>query len=254
MMTSRLKSPKEVCVTQFQHTVEEIYQVHPGLRIQLPELGPSTIHVHERLPTRSSKRRRLSKNPDPTKQDDVVRDLTQRVYGLLGSQSVPDLDGLDTVAVWVNPLPSGPQRMQADLTKSRGCFPRLSVSDQCTAFSHLGALACAHSGTFNSSQSDDEGRRSLDCGICDSAQQSRTAAAFWSIEESKVVYSTLERLIRGPTFHDSGKARIAAMLTVRKLLTHTEDTARLSLPDSPLGQWCLQSHYSSVRELRIAAG
>lgn len=44
------------------------------------------------------------------------------------------------------------------------------------------------------------------------------------------------------------------MIGLRRLVLHCADTAVLNLETSLLGQWCLQSLSSSVRELRIAAG
>ena len=53
----------------------------------------------QRLAVRFAKRRRLSREEDEIRQSDVVRTLTQKVYGLFGSQSATDLDGLHHIAV-----------------------------------------------------------------------------------------------------------------------------------------------------------
>lgn len=57
----------------------------------------------------------------------------------------------------------------------------------------------------------------------------------------------------GP-FIDSKRPRIAAMIALRRLALHCSDAELLDLEKSSLGQWCLQSLNSSVRELRIASG
>lgn len=44
------------------------------------------------------------------------------------------------------------------------------------------------------------------------------------------------------------------MLGLRRVILHCEDPTYLNLETSTLGQWCLQSLNSSIRELRIAAG
>lgn len=56
------------------------------------------------------------------------------------------------------------------------------------------------------------------------------------------------------SFIDSKRPRIAAMIAVRRLVLHCSDAELLDLETSKLGQWCLQSLNSSVRELRIASG
>ena len=50
------------------------------------------------------------------------------------------------------------------------------------------------------------------------------------------------------------RPRIAAMLAVRRLLCHSTGIDQLDLSRSVLGQWCLQSLRSSLRDLRVAAG
>ncbi|KAL9566383.1 hypothetical protein ACKAV7_009298 [Fusarium commune] len=62
------------------------------------------------------------------------------------------------------------------------------------------------------------------------------------------------KLIRLPALAESRRPRVAAMLAIRRVILHCEDTELLNLETSGLGQWCLQSLNSSVRELRIAAG
>lgn len=44
------------------------------------------------------------------------------------------------------------------------------------------------------------------------------------------------------------------MVAIRRVIFHARDAEVLDLEKSALGQWCLQSLQSSVRELRIAAG
>lgn len=44
------------------------------------------------------------------------------------------------------------------------------------------------------------------------------------------------------------------MLSLRRVIAHTDDPDLYNLETSELGQWCLKSLQSSVRELRIAAG
>jgi serine/threonine-protein kinase ATR len=61
-------------------------------------------------------------------------------------------------------------------------------------------------------------------------------------------------LIKSPAFGTAKRPRVLAMLMLKKFALHYEDPEFLDLEKSPLGQWCLGSLKSSVRELRIAAG
>lgn len=62
------------------------------------------------------------------------------------------------------------------------------------------------------------------------------------------------KLIRLPFLAEARRPRVATMMGLRRLVMHINDPKLLNLETSNLGQWCLQSLYSSVRELRIASG
>ncbi|KAJ4018241.1 serine/threonine-protein kinase M1 [Fusarium irregulare] len=68
------------------------------------------------------------------------------------------------------------------------------------------------------------------------------------------VESLFTKLVRLPVLAESRRPRVAAMMALRKVILHCDDTELLNLETSGLGQWCLQSLNSSMRELRIAAG
>lgn len=68
---------------------------------------------------------------------------------------------------------------------------------------------------------------------------------------SRAIFSTM---IRQESFLASRRPRVAAMLGLKRIVLHCEDSTFLNLETSNPGQWCLQSLNSSVRELRIAAG
>ena len=57
-----------------------------------------------------------------------------------------------------------------------------------------------------------------------------------------------------PRIQKYRRPRVAAMLALKRLLSHTSNIDYLDLATSPFGQWCLQVLHSSVRELRVAAG
>ena len=203
----------------------------PTLAIQLRSLYLNDSNF---IPWRSSKRRRISSPSTPATKQDLVAHISSKVYSLLGSQSASDLEGLHLVAA--------------------ECFATLSVSDQCEAFTFLGYVACAGAGSLNASQTVRGRDQNVRCSICDSDGSGRSSDAIWYGDESQIVFMTLSRLLKSSAFQTSTKPRVYAMLAVKRIATHTEDASSLQLATSPLGQWCLQSQHSSLRELRIAAG
>lgn len=64
----------------------------------------------------------------------------------------------------------------------------------------------------------------------------------------------LSALLKVADFDLSRKPRILAMMVVRKFALHFKGAQFMDLESSVLGQWCLTSLRSSVRELRIVAG
>jgi serine/threonine-protein kinase ATR len=65
---------------------------------------------------------------------------------------------------------------------------------------------------------------------------------------------TFGNLIKSPAFGTARRPRVLAMYALRKFALHCDNPEFLDLDMSPLGQWCLGSLKSSLRELRIAAG
>jgi serine/threonine-protein kinase ATR len=61
-------------------------------------------------------------------------------------------------------------------------------------------------------------------------------------------------LVKSLAFGSSRRPRVLAMYILRKYALHYNNPEFLDLEMSPLGQWCLGSLKSSLRELRIAAG
>ncbi|KAI9782590.1 MAG: serine/threonine-protein kinase M1 [Geoglossum umbratile] len=181
---------------------------------------------------RPHKRRRLSKGLEVKRE--LVTQLTTEVFGLLGSQLAADLDGLSMVA--------------------RDCFVKLSSEDQCRAFELLGNLACAGAGTLSLQHQSEGIGTGTRCLICDTSSPASSEEALWDEGESKEVFLTLSSLIKTPECQRSTKPRIWAMLAVRRLMRHSNNLTYLELTKSYFGEWCLQSHCSSLRELRIAAG
>jgi serine/threonine-protein kinase ATR len=66
--------------------------------------------------------------------------------------------------------------------------------------------------------------------------------------------ATFNALIAVSEFEESSKPRVLGMLALRAFVMHFKDSEFLNLETSNLGQWCLRSLRSSIRELRVAAG
>jgi len=136
----------------------------------------------------------------------------------------------------------------------RDCYATLSEEDQCSAFHLIGLLACAGAGTLESKHASNRGARDGTCSLCDAGSVVRLIRAIWDDNRSEEIFLTVLNLLKGSHVQRSTKPRVAAMVSLRKLIMHTENVAYLDLAQSYLGQWCLQSLRSSLRELRISAG
>ena len=137
------------------------------------------------------------------------------------------------------------------------CFPALSEEDQFSVFFIIGQLSCASAQTLSKSAISHNGQRlNHICSICD-AKIGGTRPVSLSLpgnpgtDELYTAMEGLYRLIQKPKWRNP---RIAVMLALRRLLSHSANSVHLDLSKSVLGQWCLQSMRSSLRDLRIAAG
>ena len=81
-----------------------------------------------------------------------------------------------------------------------------------------------------------------------------SVSAPWEGSGSDEVFSTIISLIKLPKTKKFRRPRVAAMLALKRLLSHTAKEEHLDLTKSAFSQWCLQALHSSIRELRIAAG
>lgn len=74
------------------------------------------------------------------------------------------------------------------------------------------------------------------------------------VQTKRDVQSIFTKLVTLDCFKESRRPRVVAMIAMRRIIKHTDDPEVFDLETSALGQWCLQSLHSSIRELRIAAG
>lgn len=73
------------------------------------------------------------------------------------------------------------------------------------------------------------------------------------VEPVKTV-QTISDLLQLPELREAKRPRVLAMLAIRACVERTAKPETLELSKSPIGQFCLSSLHSSIRELRIAAG
>ena len=69
-----------------------------------------------------------------------------------------------------------------------------------------------------------------------------------------ILLQTVSQLVDSPELQKSKHLRVISMGTVQACLERTTESSLLDLGNSRLGQYCLRSLQSSLRELRLAAG
>ncbi|XMA19178.1 hypothetical protein WAI453_011969 [Rhynchosporium graminicola] len=214
---------------------------HPSLLIEFGHLGldqvesksldsiPDDLTEVEDGPP--SKRRKINDSKNP------FEEITADLYELLGAQRATDLAGLHHLA--------------------ETCFTALSPQDQYKAIEFLGRIPCGLSGKLSLTR---ENGKTVDskCLVCDGAElheivdsQYDQNAISGITKESIQVFTSL---VKCQTFSQSPRSRVLAMFVLKRFATHFTDPEFLDLQISPLGQWCMKSLNSSVRELRLAAG
>ena len=138
----------------------------------------------------------------------------------------------------------------------------LSEDTRCVLLSEklLGRIACAGSQCLVGAHGSHDELNNLSCKICDHPLRilDQHIPPYWNVnhhgEDWKEIIASLAALIETLEFQKSEKPRILITLAIRRIFNHISDAEYLDLAKSSLGQWCLRSLSSSLRELRIAAG
>lgn len=94
---------------------------------------------------------------------------------------------------------------------------------------------------------------SLECSHCSVFGYSAFTQACDDAVTKKTAYKILATLVKNPSFRESRRTRVYTMVRLQRMLRHTVDLEFRDLELSVLGQWCVQSLRSSIRELRIGA-
>lgn len=120
-------------------------------------------------------------------------------------------------------------------------------------------IACASVGTLIEADNrggsrDKDSLPRVKCSSCDDDSKCNVPSTTGEHPELLEAIQTVSNLIKLPRTQNYRRPRVAAMLAIKRLLSHTANADHLDLANSPFGQWCLQALHSSIRELRIAAG
>lgn len=169
---------------------------------------------------------------------------------------------------------------------NRDCFSHLEDTNRCKALKLLGMIPCASASTLTVFRNKNGEFGEPECTVCGSSSKIEhivdvasgrvapgsasasvpvsavqdgpiTPPGAQSTDVAKVeaqAVAILSALLKVADFELSRKPRILAMMVVRKFALHFEGAQFMDLESSVLGQWCLTSLRSSVRELRIVAG
>lgn len=132
----------------------------------------------------------------------------------------------------------------------RQSYSLLSDNEQVMLWSALVVFPCAADDCLHSGK----------CIVCNGhpSLTANVSTGVWDDgtrgEERRSILSVLKELCDSEEVKASQRIRVLSMLAVRSFVLHTRDPDYLDLGASFLGELCLRSLQSSVRELRVAAG
>lgn len=137
--------------------------------------------------------------------------------------------------------------------RHRTALPKLDEASQCVAIGLVSRLSCVADGAVLDASSTAD-RPKYTCKYC--ADPENSGERQWQLNQQAKIdaAATFAKLLAHEPFLNSHRHRISAMISLRRLIRHTDTPGLYDLEASDVGQWCLQSLTSSVRELRIAAG
>ncbi|KAJ8069456.1 hypothetical protein OCU04_003110 [Sclerotinia nivalis] len=176
-----------------------------------------------------SKRRKIHS------EEGLLYEIIAKLYSLFGDQEIMDMDGLCSLAE---------QR-----------FADLKDPDRCKVIDHLSMIPCAAYGSLTVTRDKLENIVSSQCFVCEKLPPKTTVLDDDLCQKTGTkAILILTSLVNSPAFHDSRRSRVLAMVAVKAFAIHFRDEEFFNLETSAVGQWCLKSLQSSMRELRIAAG
>ena len=115
-------------------------------------------------------------------------------------------------------------------------------------------IPCAANDCLEVTRDNDDTIRYSKCQICERTSNSVNGNTIASRNISNDAILILSKLVGSKAFQGSRRPRVLAMIALKRFTVHFSDHEFIDFNKSSLGQWCLQSLHSSIRELRIAAG
>ncbi|KAL2269062.1 hypothetical protein VTJ83DRAFT_3908 [Remersonia thermophila] len=197
-----------------------------------------------RVKAREGKRRRLNAEKEDNDHDDDDDDddnddddaasleLANRLCRVIGAHLSSPIDELEPRAI---------ER-----------FPHMTEQERCLLIDLISRIVCTSDHTLKL-----EPRSSTSqfrCSVCSDAKPNGLPSQPCNEENKSRGISMFGSIIKLPSFLESRRTRVVAMMALRRIARHSTAQELWDLEKSGPGQWCLQSLQSSVRELRIAAG
>lgn len=139
------------------------------------------------------------------------------------------------------------------LTLRSDRFPQLGDSARCALIELISRLSCAADDTLKLG-SGHHIRSGSRCSFCDSTSGGGATPQDTDDATKPTSCSIFARILKLPSFLESRRPRIVAMISLRRMLRHSKDPELWDLERSGPGHWVIQSLQSSIRELRLATG
>lgn len=138
----------------------------------------------------------------------------------------------------------------------RNKFIGLSAENQTAAMTAFSVAPCTASKLNMEMELGISGTKGAKCTVCDAECKETAATSSRCLDEdqSTCLAATLSVFIESHKIQSMAHARVHLMACVQRFAEHTAQHGHLDLRSSILGQYCLRSLQSSLRELRIAAG
>ncbi|KAL2832369.1 hypothetical protein BDW59DRAFT_104134 [Aspergillus cavernicola] len=179
---------------------------------------------------RQAPKRCCLSRPEETQEVDVTQQLTSRLLEIVRFEGPANLENLK-LAVFET-------------------FMTLPEQEKCEFLSNLGRLPCAMAKSLTAAIERVSQSKQL-CHVCDDERHDGSQPSE-QIKGSGELCQILTFIV--PKISRSSTLRVTAMITLKRVLTHTSNRMHLQLSNSAFGDFLLSSLRSSVRELRVVAG
>ncbi|KAK0613105.1 phosphatidyl inositol 3-kinase-like protein [Bombardia bombarda] len=133
-------------------------------------------------------------------------------------------------------------------------FPNMDENKQCEAIDLVTRICCSADNTLEIARKRTAAQVHFQCSFCTKLDRVDTQPKCLDESAKDLALALFTKIIKLPSFTESRRPRVFAMIAMRRLVRHSRDVTLWDLEKSEPGQWCVQCLHSSIRELRIAAG